>query len=102
MGHFDPFPPPRLNGRVSVQLADLRRSEREREGCAESGRSWDLIAAVESRLLESCAHNFRPGAACSVQVFSCARLAKRKIDPCERDWYPNVQGRERAICRRNG
>ena len=58
MGHFDPFSPPRLNGRCLFGLADLRRSEREQAalttrgtrqrtgGVARSCRSWPRDTAA--------------------------------------------------------
>src|SRR6516164_5166629 len=45
MGHFDPFPAPRLNGRYPFSSRPPR-SERERARRADSGRSWDRDRAA--------------------------------------------------------
>ena len=41
LGHFDPFPQPRLNGRCLFILAYLRRPARQRGRRAITGRSSD-------------------------------------------------------------
>jgi hypothetical protein len=58
MGHFDPFPAAKAERPVSVQSADLRRSDREREGCDDAGhrqrqkwiRSWREGACFPSTI----------------------------------------------------